>query len=194
MNEERNDLNELPRRRRRVRITEEENMEMPVSPVSEPETPDAAPESGETAKQETLPERPLAQGADSRVPAEARLMSAAPYGTAGGAVRNRPGTRPMTAARRPEGASPVRIYPTVREVYRNGEPADTGREPGSQPMEGATSRVHVGYAPGRMSERNQAPETNRVPEDDRLQARVREYPEYSYMPSRPDRQENAVPV
>ena len=88
MNEERNDLNELPRRRRRVRITEE-NMEAPVSAQDLPETPAAMPDSGETVKPETRPEHPLVQGADSRVPAEARLMSAAPYGTAGGAVRSR---------------------------------------------------------------------------------------------------------
>ena len=194
MNEERNDLNELPRRRRRVRITEEENTETPVIPESEPETTDAAPESGETEKRETRPEHPITQSADSRVPAEARLMSAAPYGTAGSAVRSRPGTRPMTAARRPEGASPVRVYPTVREVYRDEDKTEAGRDTLPHSVEGATSRVHVGYAPGRMSERNQAPETNRAPENERMQARVREYPEYSYMPSRPVRQEIAEPV
>ena len=186
MNEERNDLNELPRRRRRVRITEEENMEIPVSAESEPETPDTVPESGDTAKQETRPEHPLTQGADSRVPAEARLMSAAPYGNTGGAVRNRPGTRPMTAARRPEGASPVRVYPPVHEAYRGGNKTDSGQETAPHSMAGATSRVHVGYAPGRMNERGQAPDTNRASENDRMQARVREYPEYSYTASRQD--------
>ena len=133
MNEERNDLNELPRRRRRVRITEEENMETPVSAQDLPETPAAMPDSGETVKPETRPEHPLVQGADSRVPAEARLMSAAPYGTAGGAVRSRPGTRPMTAARRPEGASPVRAYPPVRETYRGGNRTEHGQDTISHP-------------------------------------------------------------
>ena len=194
MNEERNDLNELPRRRRRVRITEEENMETPVSAQDLPETPAAMPDSGETVKPETRPEHPLAQSADSRVPAEARRMSAAPYGTAGGAVRNRPGTRPMTAARRPEGASPVRTYPPVRETYHGGDSTETGQDTMSHPLEGMTSRVHVGYAPGRMSERNQAPETGYSPENDRIQARVREYPEYSYSASRPARQESTGPV
>ena len=194
MNEERNDLNELPRRRRRVRITEEENTQIPVSAQDIPETPAAIPDSGETVKQETRPEHPLAQGADSRVPAEARLMSAAPYGTAGSAVRSRPGTRPMTAARRPEGASPVRNYPPVRETYRGGNNTETGQDTISHPLEGMTSRVHVGYAPGRMSERNQAPETGHTPENDRMQARVREYPEYSYAASRPARQESTGPA
>ena len=194
MNEERNDLNELPRRRRRVRITEEENMETPVSAQDLPETPAAMPDSGETVKPETRPEHPLVQGADSRVPAEARLMSAAPYGTAGGAVRSRPGTRPMTAARRPEGASPVRAYPPVRETYRGGNRTENGQDTISHPLEEMTSRVHVGYAPGRMSERNQAPETVQTPENDRMQARVREYPEYSYAASRPARQESTGPA
>ena len=193
MNEERNDLNELPRRRRRVRITEE-NMEAPVSAQDLPETPAAMPDSGETVKPETRPEHPLVQGADSRVPAEARLMSAAPYGTAGGAVRSRPGTRPMTAARRPEGASPVRAYPPVRETYRGGNRTENGQDTISHPLEEMTSRVHVGYAPGRMSERNQAPETVQTPENDRMQARVREYPEYSYAASRPARQESTGPA
>ena len=194
MNEERNDLNELPRRRRRVRITEEENMETPVSAQDLPETPAAMPDSGETVKPETRPEHPLVQGADSRVPAEARLMSAAPYGTAAGAVRSRPGTRPMTAARRPEGASPVRAYPPVRETYRGGNRTENGQDTISHPLEEMTSRVHVGYAPGRMSERNQAPETVQTPENDRMQARVREYPEYSYAASRPARQESTGPA
>ena len=194
MNEERNDLNELPRRRRRVRITEEENMEAPVSAQDLPETPAAMPDSGETVKPETRPEHPLVQGADSRVPAEARLMSAAPYGTAGGAVRSRPGTRPMTAARRPAGASPVRAYPPVRETYRGGNRTENGQDTISHPLEEMTSRVHVGYAPGRMSERNQAPETVQTPENDRMQARVREYPEYSYAASRPARQESTGPA
>ena len=151
MNEERNDLNELPRRRRRVRITEEEKPEVTVSAQDIPEIPAAMPDSGETVKPETGPEHPLVQSADSRVPAEARRMSAAPYGTAGSAVRNRPGTRPMTAARRPEGASPVRTYPPVRETYHGGDGTETGQDTMSHPLEGMTSRVHVGYAPGRMS-------------------------------------------
>ncbi len=194
MNEERNDLNELPRRRRRVRITEEENMEALVSAQDLPETPAAMPDSGETVKPETRPEHPLVQGADSRVPAEARLMSAAPYGTAAGAVRSRPGTRPMTAARRPEGASPVRAYPPVRETYRGGNRTENVQDTIAHPLEEMTSRVHVGYAPGRMSERNQAPETVQTPENDRMQARVREYPEYSYAASRPARQESNGPA
>ncbi len=194
MNEERNDLNELPRRRRRVRITEEENMEVPVPGENGPEMPAAVPGSGETAKQETRPEHPITQGADSRVPAEARLMSAAPYGTAGSPVRNRPGTRPMTAARRPEGASPARAYPPVRETYRGGDRAETSQETMPHSLEGATSRVHIGYAPGRMNERNRAAETNRMPEYERMQPQVREYPEYSYTAARPVRPESSGPV
>ncbi len=185
MNEERNDLNELPRRRRRVRITEEQNMEVPVPEGNGPEMPAAVPDSGETAKQETRPERPLVQGADSRVPAEARLMSAAPYGTAGSPVRNRPGTRPMTAARRPEGVSPARVYPPVHETNRSGDRTETSQKTMPHSLGGVTSRVHVGYAPGRMDERNRAAETNRMPEYERMQAQVREYPEYSYAAARP---------
>ena len=59
MNEERNDLNELPRRRRRVRITEEENTQIPVSAQDIPETPAAIPDSGEMVKQETRPEQTI---------------------------------------------------------------------------------------------------------------------------------------
>lgn len=70
------------------------------------------------------------QGADSRVPAEARRMAAAPYGT-GRPEPRRPGTRPMTAAPRPAQAA----RPAGKAV---------GRDPRRQ--------AAVGYAPGRMSE------------------------------------------
>ena len=82
------------------------------------------------AARETEPAAAL-QGADSRVPAEARRMAAAPYGTRtpGDAGRGA-GT---AAARRPAAEQPYR-RPEVR------------------PEEERPARVRVGYAPGRMSE------------------------------------------
>ena len=78
-------------------------------------------------------------GQDNRVPAEARRMSASPYGTAGTAVR-RPGTRQVQDVRRP-GTRPVQAdrRPASREASSRG---------------GMASRVNVGYAPGRMNIRN----------------------------------------
>lgn len=105
------------------------------SPEAEPE--DAA--GGETParpEEADQPEPlPTVQSADSRVPEEARRMAAAPYGTARPGAK-RPGTRPMTAPRRPE-------MPAVRRE-RNVPAGSAG--------EGVPSRVRVGYAPGRMND------------------------------------------
>ena len=114
--------------------------------VSSAET-EPAEESESAEKAEASEEIPAAvQGADSRVPAEARRMSAAPYGTAKPEAR-RPGTRPQNAYRRPpmeeKKQVPVRPRRDVRdETLRSG----SGRTPDK------TSRVRVGYAPGRMSD------------------------------------------
>ena len=83
--------------------------------------------------------RPVSDGiqrADSRVPAEAKRMAAAPYGT-GRPEPRRPGTRPMTAAPRP--ATP-------------GDPVRPGRQNGLTPAKEMRKQAAVGYAPGRMKE------------------------------------------
>ena len=105
------------------------------------------PEESESAdKTEASEETPAAvQGADSRVPPEARRMSAAPYGTARPEAR-RPGTRPQNAYRRPpmqeQKKTPVRSRQDVRNEHVR---------PGSGAPD-KTSRVRVGYAPGRMND------------------------------------------
>ena len=112
------------------------------------------PEAGNTrrieiAEQGEIPADGL-QRADSRVPAEARRMAAAPYGTARPEHR-RPGTRPLTAAKRPTQAG---------GQY-------SAREP-------ARERIQVGYAPGRMSDRfkRQMPGTDELREEAGLQDRT----------------------
>ena len=95
------------------------------------EAPAAEPGAEEAdAPAEKAPETP-SQAADSRVPAEARRMAAAPYGVRDAGAR-RPGTRPLVAPRRPA------------------QPADEGRRSAARPRQ--PQRVEVGYAPGRMSE------------------------------------------
>lgn len=106
-----------------------------------PETPEAsetreAPEASETPEitepsEAPEPQAAASQGADSRVPPEARRMAAAPYGVRGPEAR-RPGTRPQVAPRRPAIAE---------------EPE---RKPAARPLR--PERVGVGYAPGRMRE------------------------------------------
>ena len=142
---------------------------------AEPELPEA---SEPVEKAETTEETPTAvQGADSRVPAEARRMSAAPYGTARPEAR-RPGTRPQNAYRRPpmpeQKQVPVRPRRDVRDVR------DVREEPlrsGGSRIPDKTSRVRVGYAPGRMSDGM----TQQVPvrETAREAAWEREQPMYS---------------
>ena len=125
--------------------------------TEEQEEPESAGEPEMTKKQEEdaepAEEAPAAvQGADSRVPPEARRMSAAPYGTVRPEAR-RPGTRPQNGYRRPPvpEQKPVQIRPRrdvrdAREVRNEGQRPDAGRTPDK------TSRVRVGYAPGRMSD------------------------------------------
>ena len=180
--------------------TEEEPAEAKETAIPEPEKKeenDASaaselPEESEPVeKTEASEETPAAvQGADSRVPAEARRMSAAPYGTVKPEAR-RPGTRPQNAYRRPpmpeQKQTPVRPRRDVRE-----EPLRTG----SNKTQDKTSRVRVGYAPGRMSDGM----TQQVPirETARDAAWEREQPMYSrdakaYLEKRsqPFRTENA---
>ena len=82
----------------------------------------------------------VVQGADSRVPPEARRMAETPYGTASDAAR--PDTRMRNAQRRP--ARPGETKAAVRPRY---ESSSAGPKAGAQ-----RARVHVGYAPGRMSD------------------------------------------
>ena len=76
------------------------------------------------------------QRADSRVPAEARRMAAAPYGT-GRPEPRRPGTRPMVAPPRPAVSS---------------NSAGTERPNGRALAKELRKQAAVGYAPGRMNE------------------------------------------
>ena len=86
------------------RPAEEEPAEVKETAIPEPEkkeesdtsaAPELPEESEPVEKTEASEETPAAvQGADSRVPAEARRMSAAPYGTVKPEAR-RPGTRPQ---------------------------------------------------------------------------------------------------
>ena len=179
---------------------EEEPAEAKETAIPEPEkkeesdtsaAPELPEESEPVEKTEASEETPAAvQGADSRVPAEARRMSAAPYGTVKPEAR-RPGTRPQNAYRRPpmpeQKQTPVRPRRDVRE-----EPLRTG----SNKTQDKTSRVRVGYAPGRMSDGM----TQQVPirETARDAAWEREQPMYSrdakaYLEKRsqPFRTENA---
>jgi len=179
---------------------EEEPAEAKETAIPEPEkkeesdtsaAPELPEESEPVEKTEASEETPAAvQGADSRVPAEARRMSAAPYGTVKPEAR-RPGTRPQNAYRRPpmpeQKQAPVRPRRDVRE-----EPLRSG----SNRTQDKTSRVRVGYAPGRMSDGM----TQQVPirETARDAAWEREQPMYSrdakaYLEKRsqPFRTENA---
>jgi len=106
---------------------------------------------------------PAAQAADSRVPAEARRMSAAPYGADSSAIPRRPGTRPMQAVRRP--VQPARPAQPARRPVRPAADEDTDRtrifdaaSVGGPARGSDTTRVSVGYAPGRMSMPPRAPQ------------------------------------
>ena len=136
----------------------QENMEAAETPEL-PEKPDASaedktPEKPETsAEPETAEETPAAvQGADSRVPPEARRMSAAPYGTVRPEAR-RPGTRPQNGYRRPpvQEQKPVPVRPR-RDVRDERNIRNEAQRPAAGRAPDKTSRVRVGYAPGRMSD------------------------------------------
>ena len=81
---------------------------------------------------------PVKMAADSRIPPEARRMSAAPYGQPNSALHRRSENRPAQQVRRP--ATDIR-----RPEYTSAD-AEPNRIPA-----GETSRISVGYAPGRMS-------------------------------------------
>ncbi len=132
MSEERNDL--TPRRRR---YRHPEDGEIPAAELP-----------GDTAQ---------TQGPYSRVPEEARRMSASPYGGANTPVNHAAFKKQKTASQ------PVRQIrmESDRPVYQH--PARNGA---AEPM----SRVRVGYAPGRMNESRMS----REPASE--QPRAREYP------------------
>ena len=94
--------------------------------------------------------------ADSRVPAEARRMTAAPYGT-GKPEHRRPGTRPMVATPRPAATE---------------NSGRTDRLNGRALAKELRKQAAVGYAPGRMNEGY----TKKIPA--RAEAAYEEY-EYS---------------
>lgn len=128
-----------------VRPEEEAGREDSGEPET-PEEPVKAEEPSPLSMQETRREPAyVVQGADSRVPPEARRMAETPYGTAGDAAR--PDTRVRIAQRRP-----VRSGETKAAVRPRYESSSARPQAGTQQAGGQRSRVHVGYAPGRMSD------------------------------------------
>ncbi len=144
---------EPPRRRRRSQMVRENSESAAPETPAEERTPEAVPEA---AKEEPAPaEEPVVQRADSRVPPEARRMTASPYGSV---TPRRPGTRPVQAVRRPA-VETRRLVPAANRPAGNSADAaaaehtrsfDAIRE-NSTPHMGETTRVSVGYAPGRMN-------------------------------------------
>ena len=132
MSEERNDM---PPRRRRFRNPDESEM---TSAGSENLIPAEAATGvpGDTAQ---------TQGPYSRIPEEARRMSASPYGAVNAAAAHHT-TASHAALKKQKTAShsirPIRTE-TDRQAYQN-----RARGLSEEPM----SRVRVGYAPGRMNE------------------------------------------
>ena len=114
---------------------EQEEPTMPIRPIRfekpEESAEEEAPAEEETPAEPEAPAEPVVQGADSRVPPEARRMAAQPYGVPREGAK-RPGTRPQVAQRRP----------AVPEE----------RRPAPRPRQERPPRVNVGYAPGRMTD------------------------------------------
>ena len=157
-----------------VTVPEPEAEEEPEVPAEteeskepeEPEKPAKPEEPGEVTRAVAIQE-PAAQDADSRIPPEARRMAAAPYGTAGSGGRQP--ARPQPAGTQLSRKQPVRprYEASGEKTTRSGErvpagravrsaermPAErTARPEGRGPANGQRARVHVGYAPGRMSD------------------------------------------
>ena len=132
---------------------EPENPTMPIRPIryEVPEETKASEEPEEAAGMETSGEppvsaEPVVQGADSRVPPEARRMAAQPYGVPREGAK-RPGTRPQVAPKRPPLPEERRPAPRPR---REAPSAEALR--GSANRQERAQRVSVGYAPGRMTD------------------------------------------
>ena len=188
MSEERNDISP---RRRRIRtpeeteaVTAEENLETAAAPENgqarqgrrfrrDGSVPFTSPDPANPAgRQDTA----QTQGPYSRVPEEARRMSASPYGAINAAAVRQ--SAASQAAFRNRTTAPHSLKSVRAEAGRR-PPQAAVRNPQGEPM----SRVRVGYAPGRMSEvRMTNRETNRetVREQPREQSRVREYPNPRY--------------
>lgn len=119
----------------------------------------AGPDAEEAAlREETLT---TAQSADSRVPAEARRMAAAPYGTVW------PEQRKPEPARPEAGSAGIRPRPATG---RGGVSAEPGSGERSANRKASGQRVRVGYAPGRMNEGVTMLMTSREQEDAASQA------------------------
>ena len=126
----------------------------------------------ESAAETEFPPENL-QRADSRVPAEARRMTAAPYGT-GKPEPRRPGTRPMTAAPRPvQSGKPKTGY---SEAGANARPE---RANGRALAKELRKQSAVGYAPGRMNEGY----TRKIPSQEELREEAANE-EYEYSANR----------
>ena len=115
-----------------------------------------------SADSRTSSDEPAVQGADSRIPPEARRMTASPYGASGDKTPKRPGTRPAKAARRP---AEDRSYGSQNEATSR-ENRSFGAQSGNanrgtkiyglpeDETDGTRAfdrkRISVGYAPGQM--------------------------------------------
>ena len=108
--------------------------------------------------------------ADNRVPAEARRMAAAPYGT-GRPEPRRPGTRPMTAA--PRLVQPGKPRTGLSE---NGANARAERANGRALAKELRRQNAVGYAPGRMNEGD----TRKIPSQAELREEAGNEPYETY--------------
>ena len=157
MSEERNDM---PPRRRRYRNPEPADIPADV-PADIPA--DVRPEAPVSGEQPGGARPAQTQGPYSRVPEEARRMSASPYGAVNAAAAQR--AAESRAAFRKQKTSTHPIRPIRERAVR-----DAGRNASEEPM----SRVRVGYAPGRMSESG----LNR--EGAEMRSGVREYPNPRY--------------
>ena len=117
---------------------------LPAGPEKLPED-DRAETKSEEAETAGNPEIPsVKQAADSRVPPEARRMTAAPYGTSRPDAK-RPGTRPQVAPKR------VSVQAEPRPVNQQRRPVPI-RPEAEDMLQQKKPRVRVGYAPGRMAE------------------------------------------
>ncbi len=112
-----------------------------------------------TENAENNVQEPVIQTADSRVPPEARRMAASPYGTVNAQAARRPGTRPQQPVRRPV-QEPRRVAPDGRRAGTDAWQAER-RSAETEPEESRsfdTSRISVGYVPGRIPSSRQTPQ------------------------------------
>ena len=173
-------------------IPEAETQEKPA----ETEEPGKPAENGEAeepaaAGKPDVPAEPeiAVQGADSRIPPEARRMAASPYGTVGSGVRH-VGTRRETGTERPVRNDERR----TRVQPRRETPAGIPGEPARRPQR---ARVQVGYEPGRMNEMNEEL-TRQVPVADTVRqpvsnANAKAYLEKRSNPFRNEEGGNKIP-